>query len=97
MKMRYTDHDGTVREGLKALAYGGNGNGDTRNHSGIERLRKALTDKYGLDKENITTVALDKFFEFHRGNLTLQEYLAEFDQRYETAVNQAQLSINDVG
>ena len=65
--------------------------------SGSQLLLKKLQETYGLAEHDQQTEALDLFFNLKRtGSMTLQEYCAEFDVRYEAAEDKANLQINQV-
>ena len=64
--------------------------------SGIASLLRKLEERYGLDAQDRIAVCLDGFFDFKRGRLPLQEYLNEFEVRYEDAEARAGMVMNDV-
>lgn len=49
--------------------------------SGLQKLCSTLQDIYGLQETDKLTVALDNFFTFQRGSLTIQEIDVEFNAR----------------
>ncbi|CAE8631127.1 unnamed protein product [Polarella glacialis] len=63
--------------------------------SGLQRFCLAWRSIYGLQDQDKTTVALDSFYEFRRGQLPLAEYAQEFDHRYESEEDEAGLPSND--
>ena len=65
--------------------------------SGMERLIANLVERYGLDDQDTVTVALDHFFDYRRGDLSLQEYVNEFVIRYDDAEAKGGLQMNSVG
>ena len=63
---------------------------------GTQALIRSLISSYGLDEQDRITAALDGFFEFRRGKLSLQEYCSKFDARCFEAQSKAGLHINEV-
>ena len=64
--------------------------------SGVTALANALKEAFGQSDQELTTSALEAFFELRRGKLSLQEFTAEWELRYEEAQMRAGLDINDV-
>ena len=64
--------------------------------SGVQALAEALRDAFGQSDQELTTSSLESFFELRRNRLSLQEYAAEWELRYEEAQLRAGLEINDV-
>ena len=64
--------------------------------SRVTALANALTEAFGQSDQELTTSALEAFFELRRGKLSLQEFTAEWELRYEEAQMRAGLDINDV-
>ena len=64
--------------------------------SGVQALAHQLREAFGMSDQEHTTSALNAFFEFRRGKLSLQEYASEWDLRYDEAQTRAGLDINPV-
>ena len=64
--------------------------------SGVQALCNALRDAFGQSDQDLVSKALESFFEFRRGKLSLQEYAVEWDMRYDEAENRSGLHLNDV-
>ena len=64
--------------------------------SGVQALATALRDAFGQSDQELTTSSLEAFFGLKRGRLSLQEYAAEWELRYEEAQTRAGLDVNDV-
>ena len=64
---------------------------------GTQTLMAQLQERYGMDTQDTTTATLETFFDLRRSNLPLQEYLNEFQLRYDDAEDKAGLQINDIG
>ena len=64
--------------------------------SGVQTLLRLLENRYGLDHQDKVTSSLDAFFDFRRERLSLQEYLNEFEVRYDDAETRAGLRMNEV-
>eukprot|EP00913_Durusdinium_trenchii_P006988 g6572.t1 len=62
----------------------------------VQMLAMQLRAAFGQSDQELTTSALEAFFEHRRGKLTLQEYASEWDLRYEEAQVRAGLEINDI-
>ena len=65
--------------------------------SGVQALCNALRDAFGLSDQELVSKAIEDFFEFKRGKLSLAEYSIEWDSRLEEATTRAGLELNDVG
>ena len=65
--------------------------------SGVQALCNALRDAFGLSDQELVSKAIEDFFEFKRGKLSLAEYSIEWDARLEEATTRAGLELNDVG
>ena len=53
--------------------------------SGVQALAHALREAFGQTDQELTTSSLDAFFNLKRGRMSLQEYTAEWELRYEEA------------
>ncbi|CAE7220811.1 unnamed protein product, partial [Symbiodinium sp. CCMP2456] len=65
--------------------------------SGVQALCNALRDAFGLSDQELVSKAIEEFFEFKRGKLSLAEYSIEWDARLEEATTRAGLELNEVG
>ena len=65
--------------------------------SGVQALCNALRDAFGLSEQELVSKAIEDFFEFKRGKLSLAEYSIEWDARLEEATTRAGLELNEVG
>ena len=64
--------------------------------SGISALATALRAAFGQSDQEMTTTALEAFFELRRGKMSLQDYAAEWELRLEEAQVRAGLELNNV-
>ena len=64
--------------------------------SGAQALLSALRAAFGEAEQLLATKALETFFEFRRGRLTLPEWSVQWQLNYEEAVTHAGLDINQV-
>ena len=99
-----TKQDGSVLRGLPALAFTGeraaagpNGQALAATPSGLQALTALLQRKYGATDQDQQSIDLDDFLDLRRGRHTLQDYLIEFEHRYDKAGSSSGLVINDVG
>ena len=65
--------------------------------SGVQALCNALRDAFGLSDQELVSKAIEDFFEFKRGKLSLAEYSIEWEARLEEATTRAGLELNEVG
>ena len=64
--------------------------------SGSQALCNALRDAFGQSDQDMVSRSLEAFFEFRRGNMSLQEYSVEWDLRYDEAETRSNLQLNEV-
>ena len=64
--------------------------------SGAQALLSALRAAFGEAEQLMATKALETFFEFRRGRLTLPEWSVQWQLNYEEAVTHAGLDVNQV-
>lgn len=65
--------------------------------SGVQYLMNSLRQAFGMLDQDLAAQSLDRFFGFHRGKLSLNEYAVEFDSRLDEAADRAGLQLNEVG
>ena len=103
-ELTITKQDGTVLRGLPALAFTGEaattgptGQRVAATPNGLQALGRMLKTKYGATDQDQQSVDLDDFLDLRRGRHTLQDYLIEFEHRYDKAGSSSGLVINEVG
>ena len=65
--------------------------------SGVQYLMNTLRQAFGMLDQDLAAQSLDRFFGFHRGKLSRNEYAVEFDTRLDEATDRAGLQLNEVG
>jgi hypothetical protein len=97
LKLRIECRNGVVLFGDDALAFEGTPamGALAPEESGLQQLIRLLSKRYGADSDNVLDQALDNFFDLRRGQLSLNEYLSEFDYCYDEAHDLAGLEVND--
>ena len=65
--------------------------------SGVQFLTDALKSAFGQMDQDLATQSLERFFNLHRGKMSLAEYSVEFETRLEEASDRAGLQLNNVG